>query len=190
MRITAGTYKGRRLETPIGRDVRPTSDKIRAAIFNALNSRCAVVDAVVIDAFCGTGALGLEAISQGAARCLFFDKVRSSIDLCKANVQNLECGDQAKITVSDAEKIKIEESVLVDLVFLDPPYHKNLIIPAIENLHAQGCLHADCFFVIETDKKENIESDLIFIETEKIYGDTKITFATLNKMSLKKAAVN
>lgn len=190
MRITAGTYKGRRLETPNGRDVRPTSDKIRAAIFNALHSRGAVVDAVVIDAFCGTGAFGLEAISQGAAQCFFFDKARSSIDLCKANVQNLDCGDQSKIILSDAAKIKMEEGVLVDLVFLDPPYQKNLVAPAIENLYAQGCLQEDAMFVIETDRREEIESDLISIETEKIYGDTKITFAVLNKTSLKNATVN
>lgn len=180
MRVTAGTYKGRKLETPKGRDIRPTSDKIRAAIFNALNSRGRIVNAVVMDAFCGTGALGLEAISQGAEQCYFYDKARSSIDLCKTNIQNLECEEQAKYFLSDVTKAKMNDLKLVDLVFLDPPYNKNLVLPAIESLKAQKCLSEDVFFVIETDKKEEIKSDVIAIESIKIYGDTKITFATLS----------
>jgi len=179
MRITAGSHKGRRLETPKGRDVRPTSDKIRAAIFNALNSRGLILDAVVLDAFCGTGALGIEAISQGASHCTFFDKARSSIDLCKANIQNLELTDQSQFILSDATKAKENEGAKADLVFLDPPYNKNLSAPTIEHLKANNWLSDDCFFVIETDKKEEIESDLITIETTKIYGDTKIIFANL-----------
>lgn len=179
MRIVAGLYKGRRLETPKGRDIRPTSDKIRAAVFNALNARGAVVDATVMDAFCGTGALGLEAISQGAAACYFFDKARSSIELCKANSQNLGCEAQANITVSDSTKARVKDGVLFDLVFLDPPYNKNLVAPTIENLVAQNCLKDDVLFVIETDKSEEIESAFIAIESEKTYGSTKIIIATL-----------
>lgn len=179
MRITAGLYKGRKFETPKGRDVRPTSDKIRAAIFNALNSRGLLLDAIVMDAFCGTGALGLEALSRGAARCIFVDKVRTSIALCQANIENLGALDKSKIILSDAAKVKIEDGVMIDLVFLDPPYNKNLIPPVIENLGAQNCLSDDVFFVLETDKKEEIDSDFITVETEKIYGDTKITFAVL-----------
>ena len=73
MRIVAGIYGGRKLIVPKGRDIRPTSDKIRGAVMNMLRSRDAVEGAHVIDAFCGTGALGLEAMSQGAASCLFVD---------------------------------------------------------------------------------------------------------------------
>lgn len=187
MRIVAGSHKGRRLETPKGQDIRPTSDKIRAAIFNALNSRGLVVDAVVIDAFCGTGALGLEALSQGAQECYFFDKAKSSIDLCKANIQNFECENQSEIFLMDATKAKEKPEFLksADLIFLDPPYNQNLFLRSIESLKEQGWLSAEAFFVIETDKKELIESDFISIQSEKIYGDTKITFSFL-----KKAAVN
>lgn len=184
MRITAGSHKGRRLETPKGRDVRPTSDKIRAAIFNALNSRGLIIDAVIIDAFCGTGALGIEALSQGASHGIFFDKARSSIDLCKTNIQNLELKEQSKIILSDVTKAKENEGTKADLVFLDPPYNKNLVVPAIEHLKKNNWLSHDCFFVIETDKKEEVQSNLITIETTKIYGDTKINFATLNNASV------
>ncbi len=89
MRIVAGQYGGRRLEVPKGRDIRPTSDKVRGAIFNALRSRGAVEEARVLDVFCGTGALGLEALSQGAAHCTFMDKARESLELAKRNAQNL-----------------------------------------------------------------------------------------------------
>jgi len=179
MRITAGSHKGRRLETPKGLDVRPTSDKIRAAIFNALNSRGLIIDAIIIDAFCGTGALGIEALSQGASHCTFFDKARSSIDLCKANIQNLDLQDQSQLILSDVTKARMNEGEKADLVFLDPPYNKNLAVPTIENLNTHGWLNSSCFFIIETDKKEEIDSDLITIESTKIYGDTKITFAVL-----------
>ncbi len=89
MRIVAGQYGGRRLEVPKGRDIRPTSDKVRGAIFNALRSRGAVENARVLDAFCGTGALGLEALSQGAAHCTFLDKAKDSLALAKVNAQAL-----------------------------------------------------------------------------------------------------
>ena len=86
MRIVAGQYGGRRLEVPKGRDIRPTSDKVRGAIFNALRSRGAVEHARVLDAFCGTGALGLEALSQGAAH---LDKSRESLELARRNAAAL-----------------------------------------------------------------------------------------------------
>lgn len=184
MRITAGKFKGRRLETPKGRDLRPTSDKVRAAIFNALQSRGLIIDSVVIDAFCGTGALGLEALSQGASHCIFFDKAKSSIDLCKKNIGNLGCEETTQIVVSDATRVKRNEGQKADLIFLDPPYHQNLITPAIESLFLQGWISNEAFFIIECDKKEEIESTLITIKSEKIYGDTKVTFGVLKNTAI------
>ena len=89
MRIVAGRYGGRKLMVPKGRDIRPTSDKVRGAVFNMLDSRGAVQGALVLDAFCGTGALGFEALSRGARHCTFIDKNSESLKLCRANAQAL-----------------------------------------------------------------------------------------------------
>ncbi|MEM7680297.1 MAG: RsmD family RNA methyltransferase, partial [Pseudomonadota bacterium] len=125
MRIVAGLYGGRRLQVPKNRDIRPTSDKVRGAIFNALASR-GVVDGVrVLDLFCGTGALGLEALSRGAVYCTFVDKVRESLDLAKANTASLGADELAAFLLQDATKIS-DMPEPYDLVFLDPPYGKDL----------------------------------------------------------------
>ncbi len=182
MRITGGIHRSRKLETPKGDAVRPTSDKVRQAVFNMLNSRGVLNDAVVIDAFCGTGALGLEALSQGASHCTFFDKNKSSVTLCKSNVAALKEEDRSKIILQDATKLKerSEEIRPANLVFLDPPYHQDLISKAITSLKDNNWLSKECFFVIETAKDENFICEMVEIMNEKIYGDTKIILAILN----------
>lgn len=177
MRITAGQYKGRKLETPKNDLIRPTSDKVRQAIFNALNSRDVVHGAIVIDAFCGTGALGIEALSQGAKFCHFFDKNRPSLKLCQQNIENISI-DEASTHCLDVTKVKHKpaDQDPATLIFMDPPYNQNLIPPAIDALQSQDWLSEDAFFMLEMDKREDIAID-INILGEKIYGDTKIIFA-------------
>lgn len=181
MRIVGGTHSSRKLETPKSDAVRPTSDKVRQAIFNMLQSRGVVQDAVVIDAFCGTGALGLEALSQGAKFCTFFDKNKNSLQTCKNNIDVLQEGENSKTIFKDIVKIEIKPDDMkpATLVFFDPPYHKNLIPQALQALYDGQWLDQSCFFVMETAKNEVIESSLVETENEKIYGDTKITLATL-----------
>lgn len=181
MRITAGEYKGRKLETPKGSDVRPTSDKVRQAIFNALNARGFVQDAVVVDAFCGTGALGIEALSQGASFCTFFDKNKSSFDLCRSNVKLVAAEERTNVFLKDVTKVQElpEGAEKADLVFLDPPYRKDLVSLTVEALHNGGWLSKDCTLVIEAEKNEAISSPIFEITDEKIYGDTKILLAQM-----------
>lgn len=181
MRITAGNFKGRKLEAPKNNSVRPTSDKVRQAVFNALNARGDVENAIVIDAFCGTGALGLEALSRGAAQCYFFDKNKDPYNLCKQNINTLGAEGQSELVLQDVTKIKerSEEALPATLVFLDPPYKKDLVIAAIDALHSQSWFAEKVTFVIETEKNETVSSDKVKIENEKNYGDTKITFASL-----------
>lgn len=177
MRITGGKHGSRKLISPAGDAVRPTSDKVRQAVFNMLNSRGWLHDAIVIDAFCGTGALGLEALSQGAKFCTFFDKNKKSIDLCRANIAALKEKENSQIIFQDITKVKLNEGGLANLVFLDPPYHQELVFKAIQSLKNEKYLSLDCNFVIETAKDEIIDCCLIDITDEKVYGDTKIIFA-------------
>lgn len=181
MRIVGGMHRSRKLETPHSDAVRPTSDKVRQAVFNMLNSRGLVQDAHVIDAFCGTGALGLEALSQGAAHCTFFDSNKNSLQLCKANVQILGEEDRTDVIFQDVTKVKEkpENTLKADLIFLDPPYNKDLVPLTIKSLKDQNWISQDAFFVIEIEKNEIIISEHIDIENEKIYGDTKIILASL-----------
>jgi 16S rRNA (guanine966-N2)-methyltransferase len=181
MRITGGIHRSRKLETPKGAAVRPTSDKVRQAVFNMLKSRDVLADAVVVDAFCGTGALGLEALSQGAAHCIFFDSNKNSVQLCKINVEALKETERSHILFQDSTKLKMRSGDMpkADLVFLDPPYNKNLIPLAVQSLHDGDWLSDDAFFVMEVDKNEKVTSDIIHITDEKIYGDTKILLGFL-----------
>jgi 16S rRNA (guanine966-N2)-methyltransferase len=182
MRIVGGVHRSRKIETPKNDAVRPTSDKVRQAVFNMLNARGAVMDVVVIDAFCGTGALGLEALSQGASYCYFFDKNKSSTDLCRTNIQNLDEAERAKVTLVDSTKLKhrANETLAANLVFLDPPYHQDLIPKAIEALLQGGWMAQECVLVLEMAKDEIFVPTGTSILNEKIYGDTKIILALFN----------
>lgn len=181
MRIVAGKHRSRTLLTPKTNVIRPTSDKTRQAVFNMLNARALVVDSIVIDAFCGTGALGLEALSQGAKYCTFFDKHKDSISLTKDNIQNLGEGAHSAVIMRDATKLgqRPDDISPATLVFIDPPYDKGLVVPTIEALQKFDWLAMDAYFVIETSKDENLTCPLINIDVEKLYGDTKISLASL-----------
>jgi len=176
--IRSGKFKNKKLQTPDA-DVRPTSDKIRQAIFNILRSRALpdLQNAWVLDAFAGTGALGLEALSQGAAQAWFMENnpaVRKILE------ENLKCaGAQAMLLAVDA-CIPPRASHAMHIIFLDPPYGKNLLASAITSLHQNSWIDADTLLVIESDADEELilPSDFKIIDERK-YGRTKIIFAIL-----------
>jgi 16S rRNA (guanine966-N2)-methyltransferase len=182
MRIIGGAYRGRPLYTPTGQDIRPTSDKVRLAIFNALNSRGAVVDSVVLDAFCGTGALGLEALSQGAAVCTFLDSARESLDLARQNAKSLGvAADRAIFFPKNSMRAgpKPENIQAADLVFLDPPYGKGFVPLSLVSLIQGGWIAPGAILVLETEREAGLSSCPIEILSEKFYGKTKTTLARL-----------
>ena len=150
-------------------------------MFNVLNSRGLVVDAVVLDAFCGTGALGLEALSQGAGFASFFDKAKSSVELCKKNIELLKEEEQSQVAVMDATQIKplFDNISPATLVFLDPPYNLDFVPKALESLLDKDWMAPDASIVIETSKNEIVSCPHINVELEKLYGDTKIILGTL-----------
>ncbi len=120
MRVVAGELRGRRIEAPPGLDTRPTTDKVREAVFNALNSLDLIRDATVADLYAGSGALGIEALSRGAARCTFVERDRTALRTLRDNVAELGVDDRSKVVPGDA--LVLVGSLDVDIVLADPPY--------------------------------------------------------------------
>lgn len=124
MRIISGSARGRRLKAPKGLDVRPTSDKVRGAIFNILvaDPEVAIEGASVLDLFAGTGALGLEALSRGAASAVFVDGSARSLDAVRENLALTGFAERGRMVRRDLERTAAAELGAFDLVFVDPPY--------------------------------------------------------------------
>ncbi len=172
MRVIAGTYRGRTLKAPPGAATRPTSDRVREALFSILGAR--VDDARVLDLFAGSGALGLEALSRGARAVTFVDDAAAAIRAIRANLDALK---------ADAEVHKIDairfisaasgNAAQYDLVFLDPPYRQaeRLARPLSEALPA--VLAPGAVAVAESDRRAPLALDLP-LHDERRYGDTLI----------------
>jgi len=183
MRITGGTFGGRALKAPRDMAVRPTSDKVRQAIFNILhhNDFGAVLEgARAADLFAGTGALGIEALSHGSSFCLFVDDAAESRALIRDNIEALELTGASKIWRRDATKLGPMAAGAggpFELVFLDPPYRKGLIAPALASLREGGWLTDGAVMVAETALDDDAPStDGFTLLDERAYGDTRVLF--------------
>lgn len=121
MRVVAGDLRGRRIESPSGDATRPTTDKVREAVFNALGSLDVVDGATVVDAFAGTGAMGIEALSRGAAHCTFIEKDRDALQVLKRNIASLGLADRSSVVSLDALTALAQHGEC-DLFIADPPY--------------------------------------------------------------------
>ena len=140
MRIIAGEWRGRPLEAPPGRDTRPTSDRAREGLFSMLASRLGSFEGLrVADLFAGTGALGLEALSRGAAHCTFIEKDRAALDILQRNIARLKAGDRADVRAQSVEHAPPPAQPF-DLVFMDPPYGTGLAQHALDRIAADGWL--------------------------------------------------
>lgn len=180
MRIDAGAHKGTKLIAPEGADVRPTSDRARQAIFNMLMHRFdAVRGAKVLDAFAGSGALGLEALSRGAESLVAFELAKPALEALKRNIK--ACHEIARTLVfsHDARNPPHAAShkhyAPCSLIFLDPPYEKGLIPLTLTALQAAGWIAPEALVVAEMSAKEDLlEMDGFAVEDERRYGKAKI----------------
>ena len=174
MRVVSGDLGGRKLVTPDGGDTRPTSDRVREAMFNSLFSLDAIEGARVLDAFAGSGALGIEALSRGALHATFVETGRDALAALRENLETLQLGAQGRVAPGDAlahlERIAAEGEVY-DLVLLDPPYG----FDQWDELLAAVPVGARV--VIESDR-EVIVPDSWEVHRRKRYGGTVVTLAT------------
>lgn len=159
VRIIAGTRKGRVLATPTGGTTRPTADRVRQALFDVLahapwGGPPLLEDAHVLDAFAGTGALGLEALSRGAAHAVFFETDRPALAALRANIHACGWEERCHVYPRDVTNPPAARATPATLVFLDPPYHKGLPTKALEVLTAKGWITPSAIAVIETGRDE------------------------------------
>jgi 16S rRNA (guanine966-N2)-methyltransferase len=187
MRIVAGRHRGRRLLAPLGETVRPTSDRAREALFNILShGRLATedtpfADATVLDAFAGTGALGLEALSRGAAEAVFIEQDREALAILRQNIAAFGENARARVVAGDATRPPRAASACA-LVFLDPPYRSGLAAAALGALDAVGWLAPDALAVVELAAREELKPPARFILLdERVYGAARLVFLRRGK---------
>ncbi|OIQ58383.1 ribosomal RNA small subunit methyltransferase D [Moorella thermoacetica] len=176
LRIIAGEARGRRLGTPRGRTTRPTSDRVREALFNILGNR--VIDSLFLDLFAGSGAVGLEALSRGARRAVFVENNRQALNCLLANIKATGLEARGQVMALDARRALAtlaRRGETFDLIFSDPPYRQGweeLILPAVIPVLAPGGL-----VIMETAVAEAGPAITgLEITAIRIYGDTALNF--------------
>ncbi|MGM9518797.1 16S rRNA (guanine(966)-N(2))-methyltransferase RsmD [Acidaminococcus timonensis] len=178
MRIITGKARGLKLVTPKNYLVRPTADRVKEALFNIIQSR--IPGSTVLDAFAGTGNLGLEAWSRGAEKVFYFDKSRESLKLVKANVEKARAAEDVTMIHTDAVNglaMMAQQKRRFDVIFSDPPYDKGLNQKVVEALEKWPVLKEGGLLVLEHSLMENPREyvpERLEIRSEK-YGDTKIS---------------
>ena len=174
MRVVSGDLGGRKLVTPDGSDTRPTSDRVREAMFNSLFSLDAIEGARVLDAFAGSGALGIEALSRGALHATFVETGRDALAALRENLETLQLGAQGRVVPGDAlvhlERTAVEERHY-DLVLLDPPYGFDQWGELL------AAVPVGARVVIESDR-EVVVPDSWEVHRRKRYGGTVVTLAS------------
>ena len=182
MRIVGGRHRGRRLLAPPGDTVRPTSDRARQALFNILSHGRLAADgisfagAAVLDAFAGTGALGLEALSRGAAEAVFFERDPEAVAVLRRNVASLGESAHAQIVPGDATRPP-RAGLLCAVAFVDPPYRSGLAASALEALDRTGWIAPDALAIVELGKREELVPPAAFtFLDERVYGTARLVF--------------
>lgn len=155
MRIIAGSFKGRKLKTPRSSDVRPTTDKVREAVFSMLLPYM-FEGFVALDLFSGSGAMGLEALSRGAGRVYFSDSSRESLALTKENAAICGVSERAILLSGDFRSNVRRLREQADVIFIDPPYAEGYILPALDAILDAGCLAEGGVCVCEHSKRDEL----------------------------------
>lgn len=171
MRVITGTARGRKLKTLDGNDVRPTTDKIKEAMFSAVQFE--LEGAVVLDLFAGSGQLGIEAISRGAQKCYFVDSAAASLNVVKENIKTVGFEKNSFVFQSDYNTFLANSKDKFDIVFLDPPYHKGLIEKVLNLL--DGKLSFGAKVICEHEREAELPEAIGNLKIKKSYRYGNIT---------------
>lgn len=183
LRIVGGAWRGRWITAPTDETIRPTTDRVRESLFNRLmhgagGSGIRLQGAHVVDVFAGTGAMGLEALSRGAAQVTFVEREAAALDLIRRNIAHLGAEDRAIVLSADASALP-KAATAHTLVFLDPPYGQDAAVPALTALARQGWLMPGALACLETDADEAAPAvaDYTLLD-RRAYGRTAVTLLT------------
>ena len=184
MRIVGGNKKNHRLASPDGQQLRPTSDRVRESIFDMLQHSKYVTnnipEAIVVDLFAGTGALGLEALSRGAKHLTAVERDPTACKIFENNVNILNYEKSVTLLRHDATQLPLAKGAC-DLVFIDPPYHLGLITPALISLRDNNWLKNNSTLVLETSSKQSVTLPTEFkILCHRTYGSTSIRILSMD----------
>ena len=181
MRIISGTARGTKLYTLDGINTRPTLDRIKEPLFNIINFD--LEDAVVLDLFAGSGALGLEAISRGAKKAFFCEKKREAALVVEKNIEKTKFNDKAILIKADFEKAIMQlqnQNEKIDVVFIDPPYKTDFVKKSIDALLVAKILNDNFIMIVETDEPDRILDDIKNIDIDvydtRKYGRVSLLF--------------
>lgn len=173
MRIIAGKWRGRPIVAPKGEDTRPTSDRTREALFSMLVSRVGSFEGLAVaDFFAGSGSLGIEALSRGAASCLFVEQDRLAVDALKANLAKLDV--RADVRATSVMALGPAPAAL-DVIMMDPPYGTGAGLVALDKLARLGWTNAATWISIETGKQELVELPGFEVDATRVHGKARIT---------------
>ncbi|MEO6247297.1 MAG: 16S rRNA (guanine(966)-N(2))-methyltransferase RsmD [Sphingomicrobium sp.] len=175
MRIIAGEWRGRTIAAPVGDATRPTADRTRETLFSMLVSRLgSFEDLRVADLFAGSGALGLEALSRGAAHVTFIENDMVAVKVIQANLAKLGAADRAEVRLTSA--LKLPPAAPFDLILADPPYSPKASIATIASVTRSGWLADGGWLAIETAKKQVVvATEPLVIDVERDTGPARIT---------------
>jgi 16S rRNA (guanine966-N2)-methyltransferase len=184
MRIIAGSRRGAKLTKLDAVNIRPTADRVRESLFNILDSGkfgLALQGALVIDAFAGTGALGLEALSRGAASAYFIEQSADALLVLRANVKKLDMHSHSQIIAGDATSLTHWQHAPATILFADAPYHTGGGQKTAISLQSLGGLAAGAIVILETHKSETIDhgqlaAAFLTLDDTRIYGKTALHF--------------
>lgn len=178
MRIISGSARGRSLKSPAGLRIRPTSDRVREALFSILSDR--VVGVGVLDLFAGTGSLGLEALSRGAGWAVFVDRKPVAVKCIKQNVELCGFGDRARVVAAPVVPYirTMDPPAGVGLIFIDPPYFSDEGTNTLMAISKRAKSLSNCLVIYEHSPDSPPEEVPDFMEAEdsRTYGDTQLTF--------------
>jgi 16S rRNA (guanine966-N2)-methyltransferase len=181
LRIIGGRLKGKKLFSIPGKKVRPTADRLRESIFNILSFK--VLEATVLDLFSGTGAFGIESLSRGAQYAVFVEKSGDALVVIKRNIQAIALEERTRVIKWDiAKNLNCLRRIpfRYDLVFMDPPYNRDIVQKGLRNLYRCGCLNRGVCIVVEHSASEPIPENTMEFATsdQRKYGKTLVTFLT------------
>ncbi|MEE8807631.1 MAG: 16S rRNA (guanine(966)-N(2))-methyltransferase RsmD [Lactimicrobium sp.] len=179
MRIVAGTYASRRLETLKGQATRPTLDKVKEAVFSSLGGM--FDGGKMLDLYAGSGAIGLEALSRGMDQAIFVDQSHDAVNIIRRNIAALQVQGQSRVlAISDRKALAVlsREGTMFDLVYLDPPYEKQHNAEVMQYLVDHGMLNDGARVVIEAKKEDAYPASCgtLQFQKEKVYGIMKIAY--------------